>query len=76
MYEKIRHRKSSVTVSQVLVDTAVMDDDAVFRKSDTCREGLSSAVAAIRLARSGPNVLSKDRRLTVATLIWHAFLNL
>lgn len=67
--------KPSIQVSQALIDSATLDTESVFRKFETCRDGLSGSVASFRLAETGPNVLAKDQRVGLGLLIWHAVLN-
>ena len=49
--------------------------EEVFRKFETCREGLTTEVAAVRRTQLGPNILAKDQRVAWTTLIWHSVLN-
>jgi len=57
------------------VDSAVLQREEVFRKFETCREGLTTEVAAVRRTQLGPNILAKDQRVAWTTLIWHSVLN-
>jgi P-type Mg2+ transporter len=71
----ISQSKPTIQVSQALIDSATLDTESVFRKFETCRDGLSGSVASFRLAETGPNVLAKDQRVGLGSLIWHAVLN-
>ena len=58
-----------------LVQAAAMDTSALFEQLMSRPEGLSAEQAQVRLEKHGPNVLAKDQRPGLATLILHAVLN-
>ena len=71
----IRREKPQMRVSPRLVECAKAGGDAAVGIVGTAATGLSEAEAARRLAVSGPNVLAKDRRTGIWTLLRHAFIN-
>ena len=58
-----------------LVEAAVGDVAGTYRRFGTGPAGLTDEEAAARLADHGPNVLAKDQRAGIVTLIRHAVLN-
>ena len=70
-----REDRSTIRVSPVLLQTAALDPDAVFALLSTGPAGLTSAEAAARLAKHGPNVLPRDERPGLARLLWRSVLN-
>jgi Mg2+-importing ATPase len=75
LFAGIRHDKPHIQVSQVVVDSAAMDVAAVYERFKTSPKGLATEEAHTRLAEHGPNVLAKDQRTGIGTLLWHAVLN-
>jgi Mg2+-importing ATPase len=75
VFAAIRHDKPHIQVSQTVVETAAMDPAAVCERFKTTPQGLTTEEAGTRLAEHGPNVLAKDQRAGIATLLWHAVLN-
>jgi P-type Mg2+ transporter len=69
------HDRQRVHVSDLLVETAAADVAGVFRQLVTRPEGLTDEEADTRRAAHGPNVLAKDERAGIVTLIGHAVLN-
>ncbi len=67
--------KAAIRVSPVLLETATLAPPDVFARLSTHAEGLTSQEAATRLAEHGPNVLARDERASVATLLWRAAIN-
>src|SRR5678816_2229464 len=70
-----RGDKSTIRVSPLLLETAVIDPAAVFARLSTHPEGLPSGEAAARLAEHGPNVLPRDERPSLARLLWRSVIN-
>jgi Mg2+-importing ATPase len=52
-----------------------MDVGTVCQRFATRPAGLTAAEAQSRLSEHGPNVLAKDQRAGIGTLLWHAVLN-
>lgn len=71
----VPHDKRHLKVSQDLVDSAALAPTAVYEQMDTRAAGLTTAEAAMRRARYGPNVLAKDQRTGLGRMFWHAILN-
>lgn len=69
------HARQRVHISQTLIDSAAADAVGVCQQLKTHPEGLTDEEAAKRLGEHGPNILAKDRRAGVFTLIGHAVLN-
>ena len=69
------HLPQQAPVSTTLVQAAAMDVAALHARFGSCSEGLSAEQARIRLEQHGPNVLAKDQRPGIATLLMHAVLN-
>src|ERR1017187_6674447 len=67
--------KHAIHVSALAIESTKKDADGTFALLKTRPGGLTTGEAAARLAEHGPNVLTKDRRTGVATLLWHAVLN-
>jgi Mg2+-importing ATPase len=70
-----RHEKRAIRVSPLVVESAGMEADALYRRLETRPEGLTTEEASTRLAEHGPNVLAKDQRPGLGKLLWHALLN-
>jgi P-type Mg2+ transporter len=71
----IGHDRQRVHLSQPLIDSAAADAASVCQRLETRPEGLTDEEAAKRLSEHGPNVLAKDTRAGLLTLIGHAVLN-
>ncbi|HYQ30009.1 MAG TPA: magnesium-translocating P-type ATPase, partial [Polyangiaceae bacterium] len=69
------HEKRSLRVSQTLLESAALDVRSAYAHSKTRAEGLTSEEAAARLREHGQNVLAKDRRPGLLTLLWRAVRN-
>lgn len=69
------HDRQRVHISHILIDSAAADVVGVCQRLETRPEGLTDEEAAKRLGEHGPNVLAKDTRAGVLTLIGHAVLN-
>jgi len=69
------HQKRSMRVSQALLDSAKLDIGEVFAFLNTRPEGLTPDEAAARLAEHGQNILAKDQRPGIVTLVWRAVRN-
>jgi Mg2+-importing ATPase len=69
------HDKRGTRVSREVLATVPLEPAAVYAHLRTRVEGLTAEEAASRLAEHGPNVLAKDRRPTVAILLWGAVRN-
>ncbi|MGZ5948687.1 MAG: magnesium-translocating P-type ATPase [Isosphaeraceae bacterium] len=70
-----RGERPQSQVSQIVLQSAATDAAGVYARQETRPEGLTSDEAATRLAAHGPNVLAKDRRMGIGTLLRHAVLN-
>jgi Mg2+-importing ATPase len=75
LFSAIRHDRPQIQVSQAVIESAALDVDAVYQRFTTRPAGLTAAEAQSRLSEHGPNVLAKDQRTGIGTLIWHAVLN-
>jgi len=75
LHSAIRDDRPESRVPDILVNAAKMDTTAVLAEFATSREGLTSDDALARRDRYGPNVLAKDKRKSLAVLVWHAVLN-
>lgn len=64
-----------VPVSTTLLQAAGLDTADLYRQLASGPEGLSAAQAEARLQQHGPNVLAKDMRPGIATLLLHSVLN-
>jgi Mg2+-importing ATPase len=69
------HEKRAIRVSPIVIESAGLEADAVYRRLETRPEGLTTEEASARLAEHGPNVLAKDRPVGLWRLLWHAVLN-
>jgi Mg2+-importing ATPase len=69
------HEKRSMRVSQTLVESAVLDVAGVYAHLKTRPEGLTADEATTRLAEYGQNILAKDQRPGIFTLVWRAVRN-
>jgi Mg2+-importing ATPase len=58
-----------------VAEAATKDTAGLYALLNTRPEGLHADEAAARLDEHGPNVLVKDQRVGVWTLLWHALLN-
>ncbi len=70
-----RHGKDAIRVAAILVETAALDEAGVYARLETRAAGLTAREVEARLAVHGPNVLAKDKRVSLAMLLWHAVLN-
>lgn len=52
-----------------------MDVPGLYQRFATRAEGLTAEEARTRLSEHGPNALTKDHRMGVGMLLWHAFIN-
>ena len=75
LFAAIRHDRPHLQVSQSVIESAALDVDAVYQRFATRPTGLTPAEAQKRLTEHGPNVLAKDQRAGIGTLLWHAVLN-
>ncbi len=75
LFAAIRREKPQIQVSQIVVESAVLDAAGVYARLATRSEGLTADEAAARLAEHGPNVLAKDQRAGIGKLLWHAAIN-
>ena len=71
----IWHERQRVHISPLLVEAAADAAAGVCRRLGTRPEGLTDEEADARRAECGPNVLAKDQRAGIVTLIGHALLN-
>ncbi len=71
----IPDKRPHTQVSQILIDSATIEIEAVFARFSTRPAGLTNDDARARRARYGPNVLAKDQRTSLAVLLWHAVIN-
>jgi P-type Mg2+ transporter len=69
------HEKRSMRVSAVLVECAAGDPASVYARLKTQATGLTSADAEVRLAEHGQNILAKDLRPSILSLVWGAVRN-
>ena len=70
------HKPSTaIRVSPLLLEAAASDPDAVLRKLDTSKDGLSSAEAERRLQQFGPNVVAREERHRRIHLLGKALIN-
>jgi Mg2+-importing ATPase len=70
-----RPQKAAIRVAPLLVESAEVDVEAVYARLRTRPEGLTPEEADARLADHGPNVLARDQRPGLGSLLWHAILN-
>jgi hypothetical protein len=75
IFTAIRHNKPNASASQTVVESAKLAVADNYKRFATRPEGLTAVEARKRIAEHGPNVLAKDQRIGIATLIWHAVLN-
>ena len=75
LFAAIRHDRPRIQVSQIVIASASMDVADVYQRFSTRPEGLTADEAQLRLVEHGPNVLAKDQRAGIGTLLWHAVLN-
>lgn len=69
------HPRQQGPVSTNLLEAAVMDAATLYEKLASSPEGLSAEQAQARLQQHGPNVLAKDQRPGIVTLVLHSVLN-
>lgn len=70
-----RAKRLAIHASPILVETAVMDASSVYTHLETRPEGLTTHEVKSRMARYGPNVLTKDQRPRLMRLLGHALSN-
>jgi len=70
-----RSERPPIQVSQTLIDAAAMTAAGVYERMATRPEGLTDDEAEKRLDEYGPNVLAKDHRTGIGSLLWHAVIN-
>jgi len=75
IFGKSPHLRLQAPVSASLVQAAAMDVAAVYERFASGPEGLSTEQAQVGLETHGSNVLAKDQRPGIATLLVHAVLN-
>ena len=75
LFAAIRREKPQGEASELLLETSTLDVAGVLARMATRAEGLTSEEAAGRLGEFGPNVLAKDHRVGLLTLIRHAVMN-
>jgi Mg2+-importing ATPase len=75
LFAAIGHDRPHVPVSQIVIESARLEVAGVYQQFATRREGLTSEDAQARLVEHGPNVLAKDQRAGIGSLLWHAVLN-
>jgi Mg2+-importing ATPase len=64
-----------IQVSKIVVEAATMDVPGVYKRFATRIEGLTAEEARTRLPEHGLNALTKDQRIGIGRLLWHAFFN-
>ena len=69
------HPRQQAMVSPTLVQAAAMEIAALYEQLASGPEGLSGEVAQTLLEKHGPNVLAKDQRPGIGTLLLHSVLN-
>ena len=75
LFASIQHDRAHVQVSQIVTEAALMQIADVYKRFETCPEGLRAEEARARLAKHGPNVLAKDQRIGLGKLISRAVIN-
>lgn len=75
LFADIKREKPHIQVSQIVINSAAMDANGIYTELRTRPEGLTHDEAAERIAEYGANVLAKDQRVGIATLLGRAFLN-
>ena len=75
LFAAIRHDRPHLPVSQIVIESALRAVPDVYQHFRTRPDGLTSEEARARLAEHGPNVLAKDQRAGIGTMLWHAVLN-
>src|SRR6478736_4960610 len=75
LFAAIRREKPQSQIPGIVVESAAMDATGVYARLATRRDGLTAEEATARLAEYGPNVLAKDQRAGIGTLLWHAAIN-
>ncbi len=68
-------KHAAIQVSPRVVEAAAMSASELYAAFDTRAAGLSTDEAEARLARYGPNVLARDRRVGLGRLLWRSLLN-
>src|SRR5476649_1860192 len=68
-------KSPAIRVSPIVVESATLDAAGVYARLSTRPTGLTPDEAATRLAKYGANVLAKDQRAGLLTLLWRAMLN-
>ena len=69
------HEKRSLRVSELLVQSAALDEAGVYALLETRPEGLTTEQANSRLTQHGLNILARDRRPGFPSLVWRAVRN-
>jgi Mg2+-importing ATPase len=75
LFRAIQREKPQVAISQTVAEASAIDAAGLLARLATRREGLTAGEVAARLIEYGPNVLAKDQRPGLASLIWHATIN-
>lgn len=75
VFGKSPHSGSRDPVSQTLLQAARLDPVSLFAQMGSSEVGLSEQQVQARLVEHGPNVLAKDQRPGLATLLLHSVLN-
>ena len=75
IFASISGHHTKIAVSPILIESASMDATRIFERFATRSEGLTAEEVKTRLAEHGPNVLAKDQRPSLATILWRAVLN-
>lgn len=74
-FAAIHHDRPHIHISPIVIETVGLDAAAVYQRLATRSTGLTTDEAQLRLKEFGPNVLAKDQRVGIGTLLWHAVLN-
>ena len=75
IFAALRRRAQPIRVAPVLVESASLTSEAVYRRLETRATGLTADEAETRLEEHGPNVVAADHRKSVWLFLWHAVIN-
>ena len=75
LFAAIRREKPKIQVSKIVIESAAIAVENIYKQLDTRPDGLTSEEASLRLVRYGPNILAKDQQAGIGRLFARAVFN-
>ncbi len=75
IFAALRRQPPPIRVAPILLESASLTSDLVYRRLGSRATGLTTDEAEARLSEHGPNMVAADRRKSIGLLLWHAVIN-